>query len=453
MRLLILTPEYDQIGGGIATFYRALAPSLLEEGIEIYVVEGSAFHAADGCNAHLCDGVHVETLERSRLGRWWDRFPTFAATPALRNHLAAAWAMWEQAERGKDYDIIEACDWGLLFVPPAIEAARPLVVQCHGSVGQIAVHDPIAGEATQSAIVRLIERAILTNANVQTLSRGNASFWRTETGRAPTVIYPGWAPIVPLTPSYPGDRGLVIGRVQRWKGPQTLCAALAQLGSRAPVVDWIGQDTAWGAREFSTINQLAKVFPEIWGERIVHHQTRVSEQVKQQLQSVALFNLVPSMWDVFNSTTIEGMASGRPTIVSTGAGASELIEDGQNGYLFAPGDPGSLAAVLDRVLAENPARLIKIGRAAQETVRAELEPHAITGRRLAAYRAIIESFRDHPPSPATGWLGDICRPAEQRQDEEMAFLDHLPLRSIASYALKRTRDKAKSKIVSRTVRR
>ena len=32
MRLLLLTPEYDGAGGGIMTFYRALAPALRARG-------------------------------------------------------------------------------------------------------------------------------------------------------------------------------------------------------------------------------------------------------------------------------------------------------------------------------------------------------------------------------------------------------------------------------------
>ena len=146
------------------------------------------------------------------------------------------------------------------------------------------------------------------------------------------------------------------------------------------------------------------------------------------------------------------MASGRPTVVSTGAGASELITDGSNGYLFTAGDPHSLASALDRLMAENPARLIDIGRAAQETVRVELDPQTIAGRRIAAYRAVIESFQSHPPAPATGWLGDICRPAETLQDDQMAFLDHMPLRLITAHVLKRARDKAMAKISWRASR-
>jgi hypothetical protein len=159
---------------------------------------------------------------------------------------------------------------------------------------------------------------------------------------------------------------------------------------------------------------------------------------------------VPSTWDVFNFTAVEAMASGRPTIVSAGAGASELIADGVNGYLFAPGDAGSLAEAIDRLLTESSTRLLEISRAARETVRIQLDPHVIAGRRIAAYREAIASFQSYSPSPATGWLSDICRPTESLPDDQMAFLNHMPLRSIATHLLKRARDKAMAKFSSRT---
>jgi glycosyltransferase involved in cell wall biosynthesis len=447
MRVLLLTPEYDDAGGGIMTYYRTLAPELCAAGVELRVVEGSAVHAAKDRSVRSRDGVHVETLERARLDRWHDRFPGFAAAPGLRRHLAAAWAVWEQAGYGEGYDLIEACDWGLLFVPPAVQATHPLVVQCHGSVGQIAVHDPIAGEETQGLLVRLIERAALALAGaVQTCSLANAAFWRAETGRDVAMIRPA-APIVARQSLEDGPSlcGVVVGRVQRWKGPEILCAALQRLGNRAPQVDWVGRDTPWGARESSTASHLAGAFPSVWGRKIRHRLPEVPPEIARR-QATALFNLVPSTWDVFNFTAVEAMASGRPTIVSTGAGASELIEDQANGYLFQSGDAESLAGVLDRLLSESPARLAAIGQAARETVSTILEPNAIAVQRIASFRAAIDAFRSRPPSPATGWLGDVCRPTAPSDGIEMAFLDHYPLREIAGYMLARGRRKVVSDI-------
>ena len=101
-------------------------------------------------------------LDRSRVNQLWKCLSAFAATPGLRRHLAAAWAMWEQA----DYRRGLSTSWRLATgafssFRLAVEAARPLVVQCHGSIGQIAVHDPIAGEETRGLLTRLLERAAL----------------------------------------------------------------------------------------------------------------------------------------------------------------------------------------------------------------------------------------------------------------------------------------------------
>jgi glycosyltransferase involved in cell wall biosynthesis len=449
MRLLLLTPEYTGAGGGIITFYRALAPALLAAGVELRVVEGSAFYTAEDRSERRLGGVRIETLERARLDRWQKRFPAFAAAPGLRRHLAAAWAMWEQAGYGEGCDIVEACDWGLLFVPPAIEATRPLVVQCHGSIGQIAVHDPIAGEGTQDLLVRLIERAALAAAQaIQTSSRANAAFWHAETGRDVMMLRPAASDPSTPPPPEPSSRGLVVGRVQRWKGPEILCAAIQRFGARAPAIDWVGRDTAWDRREGSTTTHLSRAFPSVWGQKINHCLPEAPQQIARR-QCTALFNLVPSTWDVFNFTAVEAMASGRPTIVSTGAGASELIQDGGNGYLFASGDANALAAALDRLLGESPARLAAIGQAAKETVRTVLDPNVIAPQRVAAYRSAIDAFHSPLPFPAAGWVGDICRPTQPMPGNEMAFLDHHPLRAIAAHLLARGRRKVAARMSRR----
>jgi glycosyltransferase involved in cell wall biosynthesis len=446
MRLLLLTPEYDGAGGGIMTFYRVLVPALCAAGVELRIIEGSALYTAEDRAERTVGGVRIETLQRARVDCWQERFAAFAAAPGLRRHLAAAWAMWEQAGYGEGCDVVEACDWGLLFVPPAVQAASPLIVQCHGSVGQIAVHDPITGEETQNLLVRLIEHAVLAAAqSIQTSSCANAAFWQAETGRGVTMIRPAWTQRAAAAREEPGSRGLVVGRVQRWKGPDILCAALQRLGNRVPVIDWVGRDTAWGARESSTATHLSRAFPSVWGQRISHCLPEAPQEIARR-HATALFNLVPSTWDVFNFTAVEAMASGRPTIVSTGAGASELIEDGVNGYLFGAGDADALAAALDRLLGERPMRLATIGQAARETVRTVLNPNVIAAQRVAAYRSVIDAFQRHPPSPAAGWLGDICRPTEPSRGNEMAFLDHLPLRTIAAHVLERSCNKVAARM-------
>jgi len=436
MRLLLLTPEFDSFGGGIITFYSHLASVLAGKGICLSVIEGSAFHAEKKSNVRSIGGIAVQTLELDRLNTWADRFSHLAAFPELRMHFAAAWAMWEQSGFGSEFDVVEASDWGFLFAPPVMDATCPVVVQCHGSVGQMVAHDPVIGNDAQNVAVRLLESAILSRARtVQTYSLANAEFWHRETGADASVIRPAWtAPSGRIDEPYSG-RGLVAGRLQKWKGPQILCEALRLLGDKAPTVEWIGRDMVWETRNQSASAHLLRAYPEIFGTKIIHLPTESPSRIADR-QAKSLFNLVPSTWDVFNFTVIEGMASGRPTIVSTGAGASELVEDGVNGFVFPAGDAAALADALRRVIALGPAEAREIGGNAIQTVGRELEPGAIAERRIAAYRASTENFASNPPRPVGGWLGDICRPSVASENQ-MAFLENYPLRKLVDHVAAR----------------
>lgn len=441
MRLLILTPEYDGCGGGIMTFYQALIPALQAQGVAVRVIEGSAYNIAQDASIRSRNGARVETLELNRVRQWHAKFGHLSALPGLQRHLAAAWAMWEQANFGEGADIVEASDWGLLFVPPALDSTCPLLVQCHGSIGQIAERDPISGEETQDLLTRLLERAILAGVDtVQTYSCANSAYWQTLTGRSALMSRPAWRPSDGEPAHELTNRGLVVGRIQRWKGPQDLCAAIDLLGHRAPHIDWIGRDTPFAHRQTSTARYLSKTYSAIWANKIVHHAPIAAEQVRSR-QAAALFNLVPSTWDVFNFTAVEAMASGRPAIVSTGAGASELIEDGLNGYTFPAGNPEKLAAAMDRVLSESPARLADIGRAAQATVRSALDPATSAEQRISAYRSTIQAAPQNHTPLTYAWLDEICRPTNGDRRQESSFLDQVPLRTLVRHVGGRLADK------------
>lgn len=176
---------------------------------------------------------------------------------------------------------------------------------------------------------------------------------------------------------------------------------------------------------------LGENYADVWQMRFVHHPPISAEEVARR-QARTVFNLVPSTWDMFNFTIVEAMASGRPAIVSTGAGASELIEDGVNGYLFANGDSEALAGTIERVMRENSSRLADIGREARDTVRTALDPKSIAAKRLAAYLAAIDASQARSPSPVGGWLGAACRPSEAAA-KDMIFLENFPFRALAQH--------------------
>src|ERR1700744_2519397 len=64
MKIRILTPEYPPaFGGGVATFYQALAPAYAAAGHSVEVIQGSAVFCSSNSPKRRRDGVDIHTLE------------------------------------------------------------------------------------------------------------------------------------------------------------------------------------------------------------------------------------------------------------------------------------------------------------------------------------------------------------------------------------------------------
>jgi glycosyltransferase involved in cell wall biosynthesis len=86
---------------------------------------------------------------------------------------------------------------------------------------------------------------------------------------------------------------------------------------------------------------------------------------------------------------LEAMAAGLPVIACAGTGAADVVEDGETGYLVAPGDVG---AVRDALLAlcGDPDRRGRMGRRAREYALRHADGGACVARIAALYRAAHE---------------------------------------------------------------
>jgi glycosyltransferase involved in cell wall biosynthesis len=78
----------------------------------------------------------------------------------------------------------------------------------------------------------------------------------------------------------------------------------------------------------------------------------------------------------------EALACGRPVVTADSAAARELLQDGVDALLTPAGDPGALAAALDRLHVES--LRTSLGTSALALYRRALTPAAVAGRLLAA---------------------------------------------------------------------
>lgn len=94
--------------------------------------------------------------------------------------------------------------------------------------------------------------------------------------------------------------------------------------------------------------------------------------------------LLPSDIEGFGLTPLEGWMHGRPCIVSSGIGASEIVTNGVSGLVFPAGDEEAFAAAMRRIL-EGPAEADRMGEVGKATL-----PNYTANAALPHIRTVLE---------------------------------------------------------------
>lgn len=148
------------------------------------------------------------------------------------------------------------------------------------------------------------------------------------------------------------DYLLFVGDLGREKGVHLLLDAYAGLRNAPPLV-LIGRPSAETPAAFPPNVRLLTNWPHaavMWAWRR------------------SMIGLVPSIWpDPCPTVAMEAMASGRPVIGSRIGGLSDIVADGETGFLVAPGDVVALRERIVRLLEDAELRAM-MGRAALDRV-------------------------------------------------------------------------------------
>lgn len=209
----------------------------------------------------------------------------------------------------------------------------------------------------------LFDPAAVTGERVHRL----AEAWRLPHG-APVVMLPG--------------------RLTRWKGGETLLAALAAMPRRDAVAVFVGEGSFGRALEARA---------EALG---LACRVRLAGQCDDMPAALALADVVvcPSEKpEPFGRTVIEAQAMGKPVIAADHGGAAETIADGDTGWRVAPGDPQALAEVIGFALGLPAASRDTLGGMARASVLANYTTAAMQQATLAVYREVLGAASGEAP--------------------------------------------------------
>ncbi|MFN0076468.1 MAG: glycosyltransferase family 4 protein [Prosthecobacter sp.] len=132
---------------------------------------------------------------------------------------------------------------------------------------------------------------------------------------------------------------LFVGGLSARKGVPVLLAAWRQL-ALADAELWLAGPGTLPAGEMSTLPASVK---------LLGNQNR--QQVAALMQAADVF-VFPSFFEGLAQVQIEAQAAGLPLIATLESGASELISEGENGFIVGSGDAESLAERMRRLAAD-----------------------------------------------------------------------------------------------------
>jgi len=140
-------------------------------------------------------------------------------------------------------------------------------------------------------------------------------------------------------------RVLFVGRLTPQKGVGTLVAAVGLLKDPSARVLLVGDGPERPALE----RQAERIGV---GDRL-HFVGFLAHERLPAMFSHADLLVLPSLYEELGTVLLEAMQAGLPIVASKTGGVPDVIEDGVNGLLVPPADPGALARAIDRLLADS----------------------------------------------------------------------------------------------------
>jgi rhamnosyl/mannosyltransferase len=323
MNIVELGKYYTPHFGGVELVTELSAKALAEQHGVVVV----CFNDGPGERCEVCDGVPVV-----RLG---------AEATILRQGISLGLA---RRLRALKPDLVH-------FHAPNYWAAAVLLLAFRKTPLVITHHCDVEGRAPLRQMLRPIYSALARRAlAVIVASRKNAENSRDLPRSARTVVIPLGVDERPLTPeppaATPADRPVTIGSVGRlvwYKGLSVLLDAFALLPPHARLLV-IGDGPL--RRELEAQAQALGV-----AARVTFTGTVPEERKIEHLRSIDILAF-PSTHptECFGLAQVEAQLLEKPVVcTSLPTGASEVVLDGETGFIVPPSDPAALAGALRRL--------------------------------------------------------------------------------------------------------
>lgn len=404
MKICFFTMEYPpETGwGGLGTYIYNLAHELARLGNEVHVIS-KAYPDVRDYNDGLVyvhrvkqhrDGEnrHIKTPLISTLDGFWEWFSISYSN--LKE--------FQKLSKSIKFDIVQAPEHYAEGFFYSLNKKTPLVVRLHTPqflLARLNQTHLLAGSVLDKLEIFTAKRADKLTSVSASLALEVSRKWKLDPDEV-TVIHNG-IDLCFIDSSKSAkvdyvhrDRPTVIyiGRLELRKGVCVLAKAIPKVVKEVDKVDFhfIGKDTNFsptgGSMKEYLIGMLAKA-DVLENVKFLGH---ISDQAKKFAKLfLGDVEVIPSLYEAFGNTVIEGMACKKTVVASRCGGIPEIIKDGTDGVLVEPNNPNELANALIHLLQDRKTRE-RIGKRARKTVEERFTLEIMARKTLEAYYNTIE---------------------------------------------------------------
>lgn len=422
MRIGLISYEYppQQGLGGVGTYTFRLAGALGRAGYNVSVLAGPSEQAdieQPNVSVHRIDAKYEPPFKSSFMRfLYWRVFSTLMN----RAHpLVWHWLRWDMASgaalldihRRTPLDVIEAPEHAANGLLAGRMRRWPMVVRVHGPWDLFFGINRTSGSGMNRVLAYLerwsTELAQIVTAPSRTMSAFIGNRWQME--QAPEVV-PNFMDVPPDPAPLPPEDGpmriVCAGRLERFKGQDTLVKAFARIAVRHPRAELhlIGPDQWSTTTSFERLLETWVPDTAIRG-RITLHGRIPLDDVQEELKRAAVAVICSSGFESFSFSTLEAMAAARPVIGSRVGAIPELLDHGRCGLIASPGNVQQFTEALDRLLSDR-SLCQRLGLAAHTRARRHYDTRAALPAFIASYQKARQLFyrfklAQQPPEPVS----------------------------------------------------
>lgn len=387
MNVCFLSREYPpRINGGVGVYIYEMARTLTELGHTAHVIT----QASEGEEENIEDGVYVYRVKpvklpvflfiRNNLARTFERLEySFAVSKKLK-----------QIVKKKQIDVVESTDARIEgFWYYLIHKKPALLIKLHTPESIIFDWNNIPRSLDHS-ILKIIEEFWFMKARkllcisaemphvlskyykydfrgiIQLPNPVNVDLfkpdWNSESRQERSILY--------------------AGRLEFRKGVHVLIRVIPEILKEFPGAKFIfiGRDDGMKPYMLRKIKEFACEKNTLF----LDHLPRNELPGYYQKSSLCV---IPSLWENFPYACLEAMACGKPVVASCVGGITEIIENGINGVLVAPGSVKELARAIIGLLRDKPLA-DKLGKAASESITERYNRFKIAEESIKIYQGV-----------------------------------------------------------------